>query len=251
MITKINEFFKNINENEITQKTPYILTKRITGGKAEDIKALPIMYIDASDSDYIYIVIKATPYDIETVEDSFSKSVDEAVEKFNIGGYKKIVQKYGNKDLLTVANILFEELVPDSGAASTIEGEMLRAFTKMEYRYFNDGDYCNVGYGIETCGACYMFLLSNIYTIDNDSEGFHEVLKKLPTEKDDDYEYALDELKQIIARDIIFKNGKLTPYSSDKGMYEKKYKDMAIQKFGQPYDDDMLSNDYEEEEQDY
>lgn len=47
---------------------------------------------------------------------------------------------------------LFNKLVPASGAAETVEGEMVRAIMRVWYRYFNDGDYFFRGYGKETAG---------------------------------------------------------------------------------------------------
>lgn len=40
-------------------------------------------------------------------------------------------------------NELYEKLVPSQGAAETIEGEVLRASSKIVYRHFNDGDLFN------------------------------------------------------------------------------------------------------------
>jgi len=47
-------------------------------------------------------------------------------------------------------NQLFNELVPGKGAAETIEGEMIRAISRIIYRYYNDGDFYFKGYGRET-----------------------------------------------------------------------------------------------------
>lgn len=44
----------------------------------------------------------------------------------------------------------FSHLVPGSGAADTLEGEVVRAVQRVEYRYFNDGDEYDQGYGNET-----------------------------------------------------------------------------------------------------
>jgi hypothetical protein len=45
---------------------------------------------------------------------------------------------------------LFKKLVPTMGPADTVEGEMIRAISRILYRYFNDGDYFFRGYGLET-----------------------------------------------------------------------------------------------------
>lgn len=54
---------------------------------------------------------------------------------------------------------LFEKLVPSEGPASTVEGEMIRAISRIGYRYFNDGDYFYQGYGCETAGPAHAYLV--------------------------------------------------------------------------------------------
>ena len=48
--------------------------------------------------------------------------------------------------------VLFDKLVPGSGAAETVEGELMRAINRLVYRWYNDGDYFYKGYGAETAG---------------------------------------------------------------------------------------------------
>lgn len=48
---------------------------------------------------------------------------------------------------------LFEELVPASGKAGSVAGELTRAANRIGYRYANDGDMIGVDYGNETCNA--------------------------------------------------------------------------------------------------
>lgn len=45
---------------------------------------------------------------------------------------------------------LFDELVPDMGACESVSGEIVRAVARIRYRYYNDGDVANCGYGMET-----------------------------------------------------------------------------------------------------
>lgn len=54
---------------------------------------------------------------------------------------------------------LFDELVPSCGKAETEAGEIVRAFSRIAYRYFNDGDKLGIGYGNETCNAAGRYLL--------------------------------------------------------------------------------------------
>lgn len=55
-------------------------------------------------------------------------------------------------------NALFEELVPASGKAATVAGEIVRAISRIGYRNYNDGDHLGVGYGRETCNPAARYL---------------------------------------------------------------------------------------------
>jgi len=55
-----------------------------------------------------------------------------------------------DKDYEKRLDALFKKLVPATGAAKTMEGEMVRAVARVGYRYMNDGDYFFRGYGKET-----------------------------------------------------------------------------------------------------
>lgn len=53
---------------------------------------------------------------------------------------------------------LHAELVPASGKASSLAGEMLRAVGQLMYRSYNDGDMVGEGWGKETCNPAARFL---------------------------------------------------------------------------------------------
>lgn len=55
-------------------------------------------------------------------------------------------------------NALFEELVPASGKADTVAGEIIRATCRIGYRWTNDGDQLGIGYGKETCNPAGRYL---------------------------------------------------------------------------------------------
>lgn len=55
-------------------------------------------------------------------------------------------------------NDLFDELVPASGKADTVAGEIVRAVERIIYRSWNDGDHIGVGYGRETCNPAARYL---------------------------------------------------------------------------------------------
>ena len=54
----------------------------------------------------------------------------------------------------------FERMVPAIGKAKTINGEIIRAVTRIGYRWYNDGDKFFEGYGCETAGPAMAFLTS-------------------------------------------------------------------------------------------
>lgn len=60
-------------------------------------------------------------------------------------------------------NKLFEELVPASGKAESKAGEIIRAYSRIGYRFYNDGDHIGIEYGKHTCNAAARFLLAQDY----------------------------------------------------------------------------------------
>lgn len=52
----------------------------------------------------------------------------------------------------------FEQYVPDMGKADTVGGEIVRAYNRIAYRNWNDGDHVGVGYGKETCNPAARYI---------------------------------------------------------------------------------------------
>lgn len=96
-----------------------------------------------------------------------------------------------NPDTETRMNELFEELVPLSGKAESKAGEIIRAASRIGYRWFNDGDMVNRGYGKETCNAAARFLMNNC------NHSIEQVLSLMGRDgyiSDEDYSDLLEEL---------------------------------------------------------
>ena len=55
----------------------------------------------------------------------------------------------------------FDEFVPSAGKSECRGGEICRAFARINYRYYNDGDRIGQGYGNETCNAAARYLIEN------------------------------------------------------------------------------------------
>ena len=132
---------------------------------------------------------------------------------------------------------LYDELVPVSGDAETLEGEMLRAINKIIYRYYNDGDKYYEGYGTETAGPAHSFLI-------NANHPLKAMMNKLFREfvSDSEYKKMLNDILKAILDHIESKQGEYTKNTLG-GMfnYESEYED----------DDEDYDDYYDEEDDDY
>lgn len=90
-------------------------------------------------------------------------------------------------------------LVPDSGKADTVAGEMIRAINKILYRDWNDGDKFYEGYGLETCGPAAAYLMDHGYWDDFERIVDHVTGQDMD---DDDYTKAIEEIRDEILDDI-------------------------------------------------
>lgn len=62
---------------------------------------------------------------------------------------------------------LHDELVPNEGNAKTIAGEIVRAISRLVYRFYNDGDIVGIDYGNETCNGSARYLESKFDELDD------------------------------------------------------------------------------------
>ena len=98
-----------------------------------------------------------------------------------------------DEELDAIIDKWFDEYVPDSGKAKSVGGEIIRAFSRIYYRYMNDGDFLGYGYGVETCGSEAVYLYSEFAE-------FEEIIESLSDIQDNDAVYMklLKELKQAV-----------------------------------------------------
>lgn len=123
---------------------------------------------------------------------------------------EELRQKYGKvldnaKEVLATSSVphealqvLFDELVPASGPADTVAGELVRAMMKILYRDYNDGDVFYEGYGIETCGPAVSYIIDNI---DGMFDKFDNIAKAQL--EDDRYTNAINDIAKDIVEYII------------------------------------------------
>lgn len=120
-------------------------------------------------------------------------------------------------------NALFSELVPVSGKADTVAGEIVRAVSRIGYRNYNDGDHIGVGYGKETCNPAARYLLKN-----GGDEVAVIVRGMWGMEADSLYDKAVEMLEEAAAAYIEqHPELKATPNSEDMWSYrdEREYAD--------------------------
>lgn len=151
---------------------------------------------------------------VKLFESFLNESVKKDETNKSVKSAKRAVKEAEAKDPTEDAlDKLFKKLVPSSGEADTIEGELVRAIMRIWYRYFNDGDYFFRGYGKETAGS------SASYLKDAGIPGLKEAINAAQKEAgkaDNDDEYTdkdkyLNNLKKaakIIVDYVNSKNGK-------------------------------------------
>ena len=106
-----------------------------------------------------------------------------------------------------------QELVPTMGQADTLEGETLRAFDRVVYRWFNDGDKYSENendYGYITVRPSVDWLFDNALT--NSIRVAAKLIKLDDLPSDGEYEADLLELARAINK---VDWSKRTPYSGN------------------------------------
>lgn len=119
-------------------------------------------------------------------------------------------------------NELFEELVPATGKADTVAGEIVRAICRIGYRNYNDGDHLGVGYGKWTTNPAGRFLAKKC-----DDAVEHCVGDAWGIRDDDAYDEALERL-EIAVCDYLDAHPELrqAPNSEDMWDSRDRYEDV-------------------------
>jgi hypothetical protein len=97
----------------------------------------------------------------------------------------------------------FERMVPAIGKAKTINGEIIRAVTRIGYRWYNDGDKFFEGYGCETAGPAMAFL-TNCSEIDSQISASFAAAegKAVGSFMDENYEGFLQQLFELAVKHV-------------------------------------------------
>ena len=189
---------------------------------------------------------------VKEMKGSVSSLKMEQTEKFDTL-YNKIITESTywerNGKFQEDYDTLFDKLVPTEGKSESLQGEVLRAASRLYYRWFNDGDKIEYQgplpcYGTSVVNA-FGFLIE--YAADN-NEKLHMLLNDLMAAKsDEEYEEILEEIADEAI--LIAKTEPLIP--NDKNMLDKHYfevgKDTAeFQEEDEEEDEDYSDTDEEE-----
>lgn len=139
-------------------------------------------------------------------------------------------------------NKLFEELVPISGKADSLAGELVRATARIGYRFFNDGDMVNQGYGKETCNPAARFLIAK-----GNAEISSLTVALWEIFSEDAYEKVLDTLEGAVA-DYIEQNPDLRKQPTE-DMWS--FRDAEEDQDDSWDEEEDCEEDYNDEEEDY
>lgn len=123
-------------------------------------------------------------------------------------------------------NKLDDLLVPASGKANTVAGELIRAIQRILYRDYNDGDRFYTGYGIETCASSVAYIID---TLDNFE--INDIFDRLMhgDVTDSDYTKELEEVAICILEDIYDDKYMFTQIPEDSRKYTSSTLDTIIE----------------------
>ena len=140
-------------------------------------------------------------------------------------------------------NKLFEELVPVSGKAESLAGELIRAMSRIAYRFYNDGDQVGMGYGKETCNPAARFLMAKgnkrVSSLATAIWGIYD---------ESAYEDLLDILAGAVADYVEQTSDLRTTSTEDMWSYRT---DEDVDDDWEDEEDGYEEEDYDEDEEDY
>lgn len=141
---------------------------------------------------------------------------------------------------------LFEKYVPMTGVSDTIGGEIVRAYNRLAYRWYNDGDMIGKGYGKHTCNAAARFLRSVVMD-EVISDKIEELWKFVGA--DDEYENGLYELGHMLLKYLKDRTA-LFELKNETDMWNfRKPEDEEDDE--EEYEDEYEEEEYEDEDEEY
>jgi hypothetical protein len=132
---------------------------------------------------YSYLIAESDKIIQECNKRVWEKELSDKKELENKINNKKVCRT--QEELDSYFESLYDTYIPDYGKADTVGGEIVRAFCRINYRWFNDGDYAGYGYGMETVGPACTYLIGipeledaveNILNIVDNDEAYEKAL---------------------------------------------------------------------------
>lgn len=160
----------------------------------------------------------------------------------------------GNGKHQELYNAQWDELVPDLGKAGSLQGETLRAASRLYYRWFNDGDrIVNHGTRPESSAECAWGFLHKAHTLLTGNEG-RDALKAIAdmaadaalARTDNEYERVLERIAD--AATLYAATRPLL--TTDADMCDRKWDDHCVEAcdLHEYEDEDYEDEDYEDED---
>lgn len=138
------------------------------------------------------------------------------------------------EDLKVRINEKFERLVPATGKADTVAGEIVRAMCRIGYRWYNDGDMIGKGYGKETCNPAARFLGAKVD--DATAHLIWVLMYELDYLPDDLYEEKLDEVLAGVL-DFLDAHPELESVPNEENMFAYENPDEDVDDSEEEYED--------------
>jgi hypothetical protein len=140
---------------------------------------------------------------------------------------------------------LFEELVPASGKADTVAGEIIRAVSRIGYRNYNDGDHIGVGYGRETCNPAARYLANRA-----GSRVERAISDMWGVEDDSRYDNLVATLEKEVLAYLEY-HPELKTTSNEEDMWQFRDEEEDVDDYEDDYEDDGWDDEECEEDEDY
>ena len=158
-------------------------------------------------------VIKAAEFDAEAFKKRHRDAADrrKAKKEAAENADRIIFQiRESDKPIITAHDLL----VPNTGKAETLAGELVRAMMRLLYRDYNDGDVFYEGYGIETCGEAVAFLCNKLPDLEY---LFSDIAERAL--KDDKYTNALNDIADGVLN-AIYEEPSLAATKNTENMFD-------------------------------
>lgn len=132
---------------------------------------------------------------------------------------REFIEEYSkeeNKDIFVLLNNIFAKLVPSSGPAETLVGELVRAMTMLGYAYF---EYSSTFEDNIKLNSCLLYLL-NFIEKNGEEDEYHHALEEIDSfsaNEDSPYEELLSNLFNEVCNILVKeKNASLFEKINDK-----------------------------------